>query len=185
MPPLLNIIFYFILIALEIAFFASFSVYMIFLIYSHLKGSPYVPTKQRELEYILEECRLKNNLVFYDLGCGDGRIVRTAVKKYAVTGYGFDINPLLLMYGRLAIKFQKINNIYLIQKNIYDVDLSRADFIYVFLMPEFLKKLKEKFLTECKKTVVIVSHGFVIEGWENKYFKKIPHTPFPTYFYRI
>jgi cyclopropane fatty-acyl-phospholipid synthase-like methyltransferase len=33
-----------------------------------------------------------NNDVVYDLGCGDGRIVISAAKKYGARGVGIDIN---------------------------------------------------------------------------------------------
>ncbi len=55
---------------------------------------PYVPTPQAVVEEMLELAKVKEGDVVYDLGCGDGRIVMTAVKKFkAKKGYGVDLNP--------------------------------------------------------------------------------------------
>jgi SAM-dependent methyltransferase len=175
---------YILLLLLELAFLIGFTVYTIFLIYSGLKGSPYVPTKSKEAEFILKEIGLEKNKVFYDLGCGDARVVRKAVSQYHVKGVGIDVNPILITYARFLARIRGLKDIKLKVKNLFDTDLSQADVVYLFLMPGLLKKLIPKFERELKKTALVVSHGFLIEGWEKNMVKKIPHTPFPTYFYR-
>lgn len=172
-------------IFLELVFFILFAVYMVFLVISHLKGSPYVPSNSKVLDEILKTVKLKKGTVFYDLGCGDGRVVKKAVEKYNVKGYGFDINPMLLFIAWLFAKFSRLKNIYFINQDINQVDLSKADVVYVFLMPDFLKKLKPKFLKELRRGAVVISHGFKIEDWNRRLFKKLDNKPFPTYFYRI
>ena len=42
---------------------------------------------------MLELAKVKKEDVVYDLGCGDGRIVVTAAKKYGGKAVGFDIDP--------------------------------------------------------------------------------------------
>lgn len=152
--------------------------------YSSLMGSPYVPTKQREVEFVLSELRPKKDSVLFELGCGDGRLTRTAVKRYGVKGVGIDINPLLIRYAFLLSKIQKITPTFYV-KNIFDGDYKNADYVYLFLMPEILKKFLPVLKNRLKKNAVVVSHGFRLIGWERYLFKTIPHTPFPTYFYRF
>ena len=53
----------------------------------------YVPTPNDVAEKMLELAKVTKTDVVYDLGCGDGRIVVTAAKKYGCRGVGFDINP--------------------------------------------------------------------------------------------
>lgn len=148
-------------------------------------GSPYVPTKNKEIELFLKEANLKKGQIFYDLGCGDGRIVRMAVKRYRVKGTGFDINPLLIFWARFLARIKKIKEAKFVTKNIFSVDLRQVDVLYLFLMPKLIEKLFPKLKNELRKNTLIVSHGFVIEGFKKKLIKKIDHRPFPTYFYKI
>ena len=53
----------------------------------------FVPTPQVVVDKMLELAEVKKGDVLYDLGCGDGRIVVTAAKKYGVKAIGFDIDP--------------------------------------------------------------------------------------------
>src|SRR5688572_31889950 len=54
---------------------------------------PYVPTPQTVVDAMLDMAAVKKDDVVYDLGCGDGRIVITAAKKYGARGVGVDIDP--------------------------------------------------------------------------------------------
>src|SRR5216117_3694062 len=53
----------------------------------------YVPSEQVVVEKMLEMAKVKKDDVVFDLGCGDGRIVVTAAKKYGAKGVGVDIDP--------------------------------------------------------------------------------------------
>ncbi len=176
---------YFAATILLLIFLISITVYTAFLLYSSWMGSPYVPTKQKEIEFILHESHLKQNRIFLELGCGDGRVVRTAVKLYKTKGIGIDVNPLLLWRARIWCRLHKINRISFLRQNMFDSYLKETDYLYLFLMPDLIKRLKPKLDKELKKKCMIISHGFPIKGYENLLIKKIPHTPFPTYFYRI
>ena len=188
-PPkgamLIGYILYFLVLIFELVFSFALAVYLFSLLYSSFKGSPYVPTKNKECEYFLQQAQLKKGQVFYDLGCGDGRIVRTAVERYQVKGTGFDINPLLIRYARLLARRKKVNGVTFITKNIFAVNLKKADVVYIFLMPKLIEKLLPKFKREMRKGTILISHGFKVEGLQKRLYKKIDHKPFPTYFYKI
>lgn len=180
------IVFLYLIALLSLLCFLIFvSFYMLSMIYSHLKGSPYVPSKMREIDYILKVARLKKNQTFYDLGCGDGRVVRRAVQKYRVYGVGVDINPLLIWYSRFLSRMSHLKKAHFYRSDIFVVNLSGVDTVYLFLMPELLTKLKNKLINELKPRTLIISHGFKIEGWKSYLTKTIPNSPFPTYFYTI
>src|SRR5713226_3429173 len=53
----------------------------------------FIATPQEVVEKMLELAEVKKTDTVYDLGCGDGRIVVTAAKKYGAKGVGFDIDP--------------------------------------------------------------------------------------------
>jgi precorrin-6B methylase 2 len=54
---------------------------------------PYVATPQVIVDKLLEMAAIKPGDVVYDLGCGDGRVVVTAAKRYGVRAVGVDIDP--------------------------------------------------------------------------------------------
>ncbi|MGH9674618.1 MAG: SAM-dependent methyltransferase, partial [Bryobacteraceae bacterium] len=54
---------------------------------------PYVPTPEEVVDAMLKLGEVKKGDVLYDLGCGDGRIVINAAKKYGARGVGIDIDP--------------------------------------------------------------------------------------------
>lgn len=160
------------------------SIYGLSLIYSSLMGSPYVATRNKVILDILKEVKFKRNGLFVELGSGDGRIIRTAVKKYHLKGLAVDISGLINFWAKILSKLDKTNkNIDFKTENIFDTDLTKADYLYLFLMPDLLKKLVPKFDKELRKGTIIISHGFPIKEYEKKLIKKVERKPFPTYYY--
>ncbi len=182
---MIALIAYLALVLVLLLFLVGISIYTLFLIYSSLMGSPYVPTKQKEAEIILAEACLKKGKYLVELGCGDGRILRTAAKKYRLRGTGIDVNPILILIARIKAHWQKLKAIKFQTKNIFNTDIRQADYVYLFLMPNLIAKLKPKLEEELKPKSVVISHGFPIEGWKKVQFKKLDRRPFSTYYYRL
>ena len=156
------------------------------MIFSSVMGAPYVPTKSKLALEILKEVRFKKNGLFVELGSGDGRIVRTAVKNYSVRGMAVDVNGLLIIWSKILSKLDgTYSRINFVTKNILSVNLTQADYIYLFLFPALIDKLVPKFNKELKRGVIIISHGFPVSKYKNKLIKQIDRSPFPTYYYRI
>lgn len=181
---MLAIFFYFFAIILELIFAITFALVTSSFIYSSLKGSPYVPTKAKEIEKILKGSNAKAGKLFFELGCGDGRIARYAASHFKLKALGVDVNPFLIWYARFLTRLQKLKNVTFIRKNIFDTDLRQADIVYLFLMPELISKLVPKMEKEIKKSAVVISHGFTIVEWKSKLYKKIEGKPFSTFYYR-
>lgn len=180
------LILYLILVFLLLIFLIFMSIYGLSLIYSSLMGSPYVATRNKVILDILKEVKFKRNGLFVELGSGDARIIRVAVKKYHLKGLAVDINGLINLWAKILSKFDKTNKKIIYKtENIFDTDLTKADYLYLFLMPGLLKKLVPKFDKELKKETTIISHGFPIKEYEKKLIKQVNRRPFPTYYYRI
>jgi len=181
---MVTLIVYLFVLLLELFFFGGFAIYTIFLVYSTIKGSPYVPTSKKELLIMLEKAHLKRGQVFLDLGCGDGRVVREAVKKYGLKGVGIEINPLLLVWSRFLAKIFKVKNIEFRRMDIVKNPFPKSDVIYIFLMPKLIIKITPKLKKSLDEGVLIISHGFKVDGLKEFMFARINRNPFPTYFYK-
>ena len=183
---LMNIILYFILLLIEMVILIGISIYGVGLIYSSLKGAPYVPTSNKQLEKIFKSLKLKKGDRFVELGSGDGRLTRYAVKTYGVSGIGIDINPLLVWWSQfLAKRDHATCEAQFLRRNVFNYSLKDVDYLYIFLMPELIVKLLPKFKKELKKGVIIISHGFKIVGYEKHLIHKEPDKSFSTYYYKV
>lgn len=182
---MISVFLYWILILFELVFVFGIALYMLLLLYSSLMGSPYVPSKKKQLGTIFDAVPFKKNVRFLDLGCGDGRVVIQVAHQYKIQAVGVDINPMVIAWARLKTKFAHLANVEFRVENIFKTRLEDFDIIYLFLMPKLLTQLAPKLLKETKKNVLILSHGFKIDGLDKYCYKTLSDTPFPTYFYRL
>lgn len=161
------------------------SLYTIYQFISDFKGAPYVPTSAKIVDEILKEAKLKKGQIFLELGSGDGRVVRKAVKDFKVNGIGVDINLFLLTFSKLISKIQKIKNIEFRNQDLFKTDLKKVDVLFLFLIPKTLRKIAPKILKDCKKGTLVISHGFKLDELNKYQIKKIDRKHFPTYYYKI
>ncbi len=124
----------------------------------------FIPTPQDVVEKMLELAEAKKADLVYDLGCGDGRIVVTAAKRYGCKAVGYDIDPQRVKESLENVANNNVGHLVRIeQKNIFTLDLSKADVITLYLLPELNVKLIPQ-LEKLKPGSRIVSHDFEMEG---------------------
>jgi precorrin-6B methylase 2 len=147
---------------------------------------PYVPTKKRVMEEVIRQAKLKKGQMFFDLGCGDGRILIEAEKEAKVNAIGYEIAPMVYIFAIIR-KVLTRSKAKIIFKNFFHENLEKADVIFCYLMPAELKKLAKKVKKECKEGTQIISNTFHIEGLKpKKIIPKNEKTKIPTlYFYKI
>ncbi len=128
---------------------------------------PYVPTPQNVVEGMLDLAKVGKGDIVYDLGCGDGRIVITAAKKYGATGIGVDLNPERIKEAKAnARKAGVENKVTFHQGNLFDFDFSKATVLTLYLLPDVNLKLMPKILSEMKPGSRVVSHAFDMGDWK-------------------
>ena len=128
---------------------------------------PYVPTRQAVVDAMLELADVKKNDVLYDLGCGDGRIVITAAKKYGTTGTGIDINPERIEEAnKNAQEAGVTDKVRFVEGDLFDSDFSKATVVTLYLLPAVNQKLRPILLEQLKPGTRIVSHAFDMGDWE-------------------
>lgn len=124
----------------------------------------YVPTPQEVVDRMLEMADVRPGEVVYDLGCGDGRIPVAAAKRFGVKAWGFDIDPVRVKESLENVQRGKVESLVTIKlQDIFDLDLSKADVITLYLLPQLNVKLIPQ-LDKLKPGCRIVSHDFDMEG---------------------
>ena len=124
----------------------------------------YVPTPHDVVAKMLELGRIKKTDVVYDLGCGDGRIVVAAAKKFGVKAFGYDIDPVRVREARKNVKDNGVEKLVTIeQADIFTLDLSKANVVMLYLLPQLNVQLIPQ-LKKLKPGSRVVSHAFDMQG---------------------
>lgn len=133
----------------------------------------YVPTPQRAVDRMLEMAEIKKGDLLYDLGCGDGRIVVTAAKKYGIKAVGYDIDPQRIKESLENVRTNGVAHLVTIrQADIFTLDLSDANVITLYLLPQLNVRLMPQ-LKQLKPGSRILSHDFDMRGAEPNEEEKV------------
>lgn len=124
----------------------------------------YWATPQGIVDAMLKLAETKASDVVYDLGCGDARSLVTAAQRYGARGVGFDLDPRLVEEARKNVRQAGVENLVRIeQADIFTLDLSPADVIFLYLVPRLNHKLLPQ-LEKLRPGARIVSHEYEIPG---------------------
>ena len=127
----------------------------------------YVPTPQEVVEAMLDVAKVGPNDVVYDLGCGDGRIVVTAAKKFGARGTGIDIDPQRIQEANENVVAAGVaDKVEIRQADLFETDLSQASVVTLYLLSSLNLKLRPKLWKELKVGSRVVSHAFNMGDWE-------------------
>jgi len=128
----------------------------------------FVPTPFEVVDKMLELADIHKGEVLYDLGCGDGRIPVRAAQKYGIRTFGWDINPVRVRESLENVEKHNVKQLVTIrQGDIFELDLSKADVITLYLLPTLNVKLIPQ-LEKLKPGCRIVSHDFDMRGVKPK-----------------
>jgi len=120
----------------------------------------YVATPPDILDRMLKMARVTRRDVVCDLGCGDGRIVVTAAKRYGCKAIGYDLDHLRVQEARRnAEKNGVAHRVTIEQKDILQADLREATVVTLYLSPKLNERLIPQLQT-LRPGSRIVSHDF-------------------------
>lgn len=126
----------------------------------------YVPTPQEIVDEMLKVASVGPKDVLYDLGSGDGRIPITAAKRWGTRGVGIDIDPNRIREARTNASAAKVTDkVKFIQGDLFELDLTPATVITLYLLPDLNVKLRPRLLA-LKAGTRIVSHDFAMGDWK-------------------
>ena len=129
--------------------------------------APYVPSPHDVVRKMLELAEVGPDDIVYDLGCGDGRILFTAILEFkAKKAIGFDLNEgLCRNIKKKAEELQLQDKIQAVNSNFLSADLSPATVITLYLTTSGNEKLKPKLEKESRAGTRVISHDFPVKGW--------------------
>ncbi|MFB0566103.1 MAG: cyclopropane-fatty-acyl-phospholipid synthase family protein [Candidatus Aminicenantaceae bacterium] len=131
--------------------------------------APYLSTPMEVVDKMLELAQVDESDVLYDIGCGDGRVVIEAAKKYGTNGVGIDIIPQRIRESNNNAKKAGVEKLVtFLLGDAMKADISEATVVTLYLLPESNELLRPKFERQLRPGVYVVSHNYRIPGWEDK-----------------
>jgi SAM-dependent methyltransferase len=131
------------------------------------KLAPYVQTPEQVVDRMLQIAQVGRSDVVYDLGCGDGRLVITAAKKYGARGVGVDFD--LNRVKESQANAQKAGVEQLVefrQQDALTVDVSPATVVTLYLLTSSNLQLRPILTKALRPGARIVSHQFGMGDWQ-------------------
>ena len=129
--------------------------------------APYVPSPPQVIRQMLILAQLKPGEVFFDLGAGDGRAVIMAAKDFGARAVGVELREDLVKKALSTIyEYGLQNRVTMVSGDMFNVDLTSADVVFLYLTTSANEKVKPKLESELKSGVRLVSHDYEIVGWK-------------------
>jgi len=98
----------------------------------------------------------------YDLGCGDGRIIVTAARRYGARAVGIELDPLRFLWCQMLITVLGLRGrVRIVYGDFFKQDLNAASVVTCYLLTVTNKKLEGKFKSELKPDTRVVSNYFI------------------------
>ena len=128
---------------------------------------PYVSTPQVVVEEMLRLAEVRKDDFLIDLGSGDGRIPITAASHFGARALGVDIDPGRIAESRANAKAAGVSaRVEFVNGNLFEMDLSRASVLTMYLLPEVNLRLRPKLLQTLRPGTRVVSHAFTLGDWK-------------------
>ena len=125
------------------------------------RGAPWVPTSLAEVDKMLALAEVGPNDMVYDLGCGDGRTIIMAARRYNARAVGIEIDPLRYLWCQLLITvFLLRGRVKIVGGDFFKKDLSEAEVVTCYLLQSTNEKLQDKLLQELHPSARVVSNDF-------------------------
>jgi precorrin-6B methylase 2 len=129
--------------------------------WTRLRGAPWVPSTMNTVHKMLTLAEVGPDDVVYDLGCGDGRTIVTAARRYGARAVGIELDPLRYAWCRMLIAALGLRDrVRVVRGDFFDQDLSQATVVTCYLLQRTNNELEEKFKQELSPDTRIVSNAF-------------------------
>jgi len=121
---------------------------------------------------------LRPGELIYDLGSGDGRVVIMAAQEFGARGVGVELREDLVKRAIERVSELNISNkVKIVQSDMFNVDLSQANVVTLYLTTSANDKVKPKLESELKQGARVVTHDYEILGWKPHKVDKFCENP--------
>lgn len=129
--------------------------------------APYVRSPEHAVDKMLEMANLKPGETLYDLGCGDGRILIAAAKRYNIKAVGIEISGHLAKVATENVKKAGLEQrVKVIHGNFMQTDLSAANVVTLYLATTANESLRPNLERYLHPNTRVVSYDYPIPGWK-------------------
>lgn len=136
----------------------------------------FVPTPPSAVEAMLKLAEPHPGETLYDLGCGDGRIVIAAARRWGVRGLGVDIDPDLIARSREKARAAGVDHLVRFeQANIFETDIKDADIVALYLLTWINVSLRPRLLEQLRPGSRVVAHQFGMDEWPPDAIRHVLH----------
>lgn len=126
------------------------------------RGAPWVPTPMVKVHRMLELAGVGPGDVVFDLGCGDGRTIIAAARRFGAKAVGIEVDPLRFIWCQaLTTVLGLRRRVRVVFGDFFKADLSAATVLTCYLLPNTNTKLQDKLLRDLKPDARVVSHAFL------------------------
>ncbi len=125
---------------------------------------PAVPSPSAIARAMVEAAEMKGTETVMDLGAGDGRILIEAKRRFpGITAIGYELVPTIWWLGSLRVWWSG-QHIDWRCADAMDADVRQANIIFLYVTPEMMQRLEEKFDRELRMGTKVVSHVFTFKN---------------------
>jgi tRNA A58 N-methylase Trm61 len=129
--------------------------------------APFVQTPVEVAKKMIQLAALGPGQTLFDLGAGDGRLVIMAAQETGASAVGVEMRDDLVERARAEIKRMNLEDkVKMIHGDLFNVDLSQADAVTLYLTTSGNERLRPKLEHELKKGAKVISHDFKVGNWK-------------------
>ncbi len=148
---------------------------------------PFVPTTAGDIEFIVKKLGISSKDTFYDLGSGNGKVVFLVNKLCGASCVGFELSWWTVLFAKIKRWFLQsfspsggdvalaTERVQFFNRNFFKQDWSEANYVYGYLYPPLMERVKEKFLAECKPGSMAIIRDFPLPNLKPLEVYNMPH----------
>ncbi len=133
--------------------------------YAGWRGAPWVPMRRGDAARLSALLALKPGERFLELGCGDGRVTVAVARASGAVATGVELSFAQFFAAWIRGKLAGVPGVSFRLGDAFSADVSGADGVYLFLMPDTYEKIRPKLEAELKPGAHVVTYVWPMPGW--------------------